>query len=283
MGFRCPMDGCSATPAGLSEWTRGSLPLHLVREHDMSVDDAYFELGEPRPLNTLMEGHTMDGSTIKAAREEAGMTQKELAEAVGVSPGSVAGWETGRYSPRADRQGKLREVLDLDDADSEDAIPLEDAPENASRAETESNTEPEEAADPEDRADTDADLRLEEDSDAAGERSEKPAEEPGDAQEDETPCCSYCGEEAAHATVLCDECHDTREERDKLRQIYQLQGKLDLLRDINNRLAENALQHFLAGNDHLAKSLRYLYTEHVERENNIRKRLENMNDELTAE
>jgi transcriptional regulator with XRE-family HTH domain len=43
------------------------------------------------------------GEQIKAARTEKGWTQTELAEKLGVSLGSVAGWEGGKTEPKRDR------------------------------------------------------------------------------------------------------------------------------------------------------------------------------------
>jgi transcriptional regulator with XRE-family HTH domain len=39
--------------------------------------------------------------TIKEHRETAGLTQFELALAVGVKPNTISAWETGRKEPRA--------------------------------------------------------------------------------------------------------------------------------------------------------------------------------------
>lgn len=47
---------------------------------------------------------------IKAAREEWGKTQAELADAVGVSKANVSAWERGKYKPR------LEHLMDIADA-----------------------------------------------------------------------------------------------------------------------------------------------------------------------
>jgi len=48
---------------------------------------------------------------IKEKREEKGMTQAELAEAMEVSQQAIAKWEIGVGMPRADKLVKLSEVL----------------------------------------------------------------------------------------------------------------------------------------------------------------------------
>ena len=45
-------------------------------------------------------------------RAQHDLTQKELAEKVGVSPSTVGSWERGRTSPRRDNLRKLRRILD---------------------------------------------------------------------------------------------------------------------------------------------------------------------------
>lgn len=47
---------------------------------------------------------------IRETREKAGLTQRELAERLGVSVNSVSNWETGRASPRRESMGKLVEM-----------------------------------------------------------------------------------------------------------------------------------------------------------------------------
>lgn len=49
--------------------------------------------------------------TIRRLREEAGMTQLQLANAVGVTPVTVYNWERGRYEPKASQLRSLSRVL----------------------------------------------------------------------------------------------------------------------------------------------------------------------------
>lgn len=51
---------------------------------------------------------------IKDGRERAGLSQKRLAELIGVSQNTVSNWETGTHSPRL-YLAALRELLDLDE------------------------------------------------------------------------------------------------------------------------------------------------------------------------
>lgn len=48
---------------------------------------------------------------IKSARESMGLTQKELADYLGVTRSSVAMWETRRALPRADTLVNLARIL----------------------------------------------------------------------------------------------------------------------------------------------------------------------------
>lgn len=57
--------------------------------------------------------------TIKQHREAAGLTQFQVAVAIGVQPNTVAGWEAGRKEPRATHLQALARVLGVsaDDID----------------------------------------------------------------------------------------------------------------------------------------------------------------------
>ena len=56
----------------------------------------------PTPLHSLRPG-----AIVRAARREAGLTQRELAERVGTTQSAVARWETGAESPRLDTLSAL--------------------------------------------------------------------------------------------------------------------------------------------------------------------------------
>ena len=49
---------------------------------------------------------------LKELRKEKGMTQIELAAALGVSSGTVAMWETGKRKPSLERMDRLTDVFD---------------------------------------------------------------------------------------------------------------------------------------------------------------------------
>lgn len=51
-------------------------------------------------------------NTIKNRRSEVGITQVELAKAVGVTQGAVAQWESGITSPNIKLLPKLASILD---------------------------------------------------------------------------------------------------------------------------------------------------------------------------
>ena len=48
---------------------------------------------------------------IKNIREQAGLTQVEVAKALNVSQSAVAAWETGRTLPRADKLIDIAKLL----------------------------------------------------------------------------------------------------------------------------------------------------------------------------
>lgn len=58
-----------------------------------------------------MEEEKLIGQRIRAAREQHGISQEELAISVGVSPQSIHQWESGRTTPRHTRMRKLAVVL----------------------------------------------------------------------------------------------------------------------------------------------------------------------------
>lgn len=52
---------------------------------------------------------------LQKTRNEAQMSQRELAALVGVSPGTIAQWETGDTAPRADRTVELEGALGVEE------------------------------------------------------------------------------------------------------------------------------------------------------------------------
>jgi transcriptional regulator with XRE-family HTH domain len=56
----------------------------------------------PTPLHSLRPG-----AIVRAARREAGLTQRALAERVGTTQSAVARWEAGADSPRLDTLAAL--------------------------------------------------------------------------------------------------------------------------------------------------------------------------------
>ena len=78
------------------------------------------------------------GAAIRARRQQLRLTQRELAERVGVHPSSVVNWEKGRHPP--DRNlGALEEVLGIsfDDQDEPEVRASEDAAQALDRAQHE--------------------------------------------------------------------------------------------------------------------------------------------------
>lgn len=54
------------------------------------------------------------GEKIRQARERAGMSQRELALAIGVDPSAISLWETGRNGPTISNLYKLASILGVE-------------------------------------------------------------------------------------------------------------------------------------------------------------------------
>ena len=50
---------------------------------------------------------------LKLARKGAGLTQKQVAEKLGVVESCYANWEQGRTEPNVENLGKLSEIFDI--------------------------------------------------------------------------------------------------------------------------------------------------------------------------
>lgn len=74
------------------------------------VQDPVFELVKLGADSTAVTR----GEELRRARELAGITQEELAAAVGVSPNTVGNWENDRSSPRG-KLARVRAYLQMDD------------------------------------------------------------------------------------------------------------------------------------------------------------------------
>lgn len=89
-------------------WVRAKqLAIRGGRDADAdSNDDADDLAAEPRDPETVPLG-----DDLATAREERGLSQADLAEAVGVSPSAVAHWETKGVTPSRENAGRLHEAL----------------------------------------------------------------------------------------------------------------------------------------------------------------------------
>jgi transcriptional regulator with XRE-family HTH domain len=56
----------------------------------------------------------MSLNKIKKMRKKCGLTQKELADAIGVTQKDVSRWETGVYNPKVDKLLLIAEALSCD-------------------------------------------------------------------------------------------------------------------------------------------------------------------------
>ena len=66
------------------------------------------------------------GDRLRKARREAGLSQQEVAERIGVPLGRYSGWETGEFSPRsADLVDVAKKVSAITDVPTEWLLGLE--------------------------------------------------------------------------------------------------------------------------------------------------------------
>lgn len=63
----------------------------------------------------------MDGTEIRRLREARGLTQQQLATAIGVGQRTVGNWERGETVPQ-NRMGMLRAFFEVDGASTDDPI-----------------------------------------------------------------------------------------------------------------------------------------------------------------
>ena len=55
--------------------------------------------GEPSPHNGVEAPHEDHSVLVRYMRQQLGMTQEELAQALGITVGTVSRWEKGRFRP----------------------------------------------------------------------------------------------------------------------------------------------------------------------------------------
>lgn len=76
----------------------------------------------------MVSGRDFDHVRLRAARIAAGLTQHELADAVGVKQPTVSQWENGVRSPRATKLSHLAELLGIEVTELVAPIPDDNAP-----------------------------------------------------------------------------------------------------------------------------------------------------------
>ena len=57
--------------------------------------------------------HAAQGQFLAACRKSCGLTQRDVAEALGVTVGSVQRWETGECRPKQSTRADLATLLEL--------------------------------------------------------------------------------------------------------------------------------------------------------------------------
>ncbi len=73
------------------------------------ISDEQFASAVPRSLrNRLMAGNFESGSDVKALRQFIGLTQEQLAAAMGISVHTLRNWEQGRRHPEGPAIALLR-------------------------------------------------------------------------------------------------------------------------------------------------------------------------------
>ena len=68
---------------------------------------------EQQDLNWYANEHSTFGDRVAVAREAGGLTQKALAKRLGVSAGTVEGWENDVREPRANKLQMLSGMLNV--------------------------------------------------------------------------------------------------------------------------------------------------------------------------
>lgn len=91
-------------------WTMKELELAFERSsasmsHHLTGECDHPDVAPPKEVEVI------SGEELRDARLEAEMTQGDLAEYLGVSRGSISGWESGRRSPRPYRCREIRKAL----------------------------------------------------------------------------------------------------------------------------------------------------------------------------
>ena len=72
------------------------------------------KVARPKPLAALAGVRTRVGRAVQEARTARGLTQTELAQALGVSQPSVSAWEVGRALPSSEVLIRIADELGLD-------------------------------------------------------------------------------------------------------------------------------------------------------------------------
>ena len=95
--FKIPNDICAA----------------LTDEQIMRLIDAFESAGRVRSVDiqSALEAYPTIPEQIRAARKEAGLTQVELAEKLGVSLRTIENWEAGVRQPRYKHGNILERIL----------------------------------------------------------------------------------------------------------------------------------------------------------------------------
>ncbi len=88
------------------------LGLILNFAHDLKIENAVVRVRNHSYKEFLME-KILFGERLKNAREASSMSQKTMANRIGVKPATVEKWENGEMDPRANRLQMLASMLNV--------------------------------------------------------------------------------------------------------------------------------------------------------------------------
>jgi DNA-binding transcriptional regulator YiaG len=78
--------------------------------------------GEKTPVKLEKGSPQFSPSGIRKLRKKLGVSQKQLASLVGVSPATVVAWEGGKYRPRDGKVGELSNLANWDKAELRNSL-----------------------------------------------------------------------------------------------------------------------------------------------------------------
>jgi transcriptional regulator with XRE-family HTH domain len=78
--------------------------------------------GAKTPVKSEEGAPEFSAARIRKLRKKLGVSQKQLASLVGVSPASVVAWESGKYKPRDGKASELSKLAKWDKAELRNSL-----------------------------------------------------------------------------------------------------------------------------------------------------------------